>query len=102
VFTHFPTLLLLIKKRAAPDTLGLAISVIYYIDSISSMIETQGNPRVQRLRIPPLFSFLAYVEGGGGLQEVGFFIKVRFLARTFLGHGVQQYFHKTVDRGGAL
>jgi hypothetical protein len=28
---------LLIKKRAAPDTHGLALSVIYYTDSISSM-----------------------------------------------------------------
>jgi hypothetical protein len=37
VFTLFPTLLLLMKKRAAPDTHGLAISVIYCTDSISSM-----------------------------------------------------------------
>jgi hypothetical protein len=37
VFPRFPTLLLLIKKRAAPDAHGLAISVIYYTDSISSM-----------------------------------------------------------------
>jgi hypothetical protein len=29
VFPLFPTLLLLIKKRAAPDTHGLAICVIY-------------------------------------------------------------------------
>jgi hypothetical protein len=37
VFPLFPTLLLLLKKRAAPDTHGLAISVIYGTDSISSM-----------------------------------------------------------------
>jgi hypothetical protein len=37
VFPRFPTLLLLIKKRTAPDTHGLAISVIYGTDSISSM-----------------------------------------------------------------
>jgi hypothetical protein len=37
VFPRFSTLLLLIKKRAAPDTHGLALSVIYYTDSISSM-----------------------------------------------------------------
>jgi hypothetical protein len=40
VFLLFPTLLILIKKRAAPDTHGLAISVIYaYVtNSISSMV----------------------------------------------------------------
>jgi hypothetical protein len=37
VFPLFPTLLLLIKKRAAPDSHWLAISVIYRTDSISSM-----------------------------------------------------------------
>jgi hypothetical protein len=41
VFPLFPTLLLLIKKRAAPDTHGLAISLIYDTDSISSMAGTK-------------------------------------------------------------
>jgi hypothetical protein len=45
VFLRFPTLLLLIKKRAAPDTHELAISVIYYTDSISSMAKTHSHEK---------------------------------------------------------
>jgi hypothetical protein len=39
VFPLFPSLLLLIKKRAAPDTHWLAISIVYFTDSISSKPE---------------------------------------------------------------
>jgi hypothetical protein len=42
VFPLFSTLLLLLKKRAAPDTHELAISVIYGTDSISSMVMTHS------------------------------------------------------------
>jgi hypothetical protein len=73
VFPLFPTLLLLIKKRAAPDTHGLAISVIYGTDSISSMHVTSHLLCTDCVQA----NELVYLENGGVVWANGHLGKVQ-------------------------
>jgi hypothetical protein len=62
----------------------------------SVQVASQGKPFVR------MYFFNENTQHTNTTPVVGFFIKVRTLVRTFSGHSVQQYIHKTGDREGAL
>jgi hypothetical protein len=68
VFPLFPTLLLLIKKRAAPDTHWLAISVIYGTDSISS--KGRSGREVETVVPIPSASVYNYMADAYSLHKI--------------------------------